>query len=314
MDKIRENKAADELVTIIREIVQEQLNQKDTTVLGEVIQNKGNNHVDVYIYPDRETVVHNILNSSGYNLLPGDFVHIYKVGNQISKAFIISKIVPYTGIINNTINPVGNSNTVISITSDYWISWENNQWMLNISPKLINNITNSTNVEFGIIRYLTSQTHQGNKYRNYNKKGYTKTKIINFVSNQKQTRPRAQDWVGGTFKNIVIDVVSGIYKLNITDYINNLIYYDIGSTRKRSWINKNSRARYNTYLKQGYWYRKYGFWFKINNGREYVENQKIFEIRNFDQKVLKHITDYDNYIIENNNNLEQNIIIKLIKR
>ena len=90
-------KAANELVDIIRDIVLRELDKRDSTSLCQVIEQKDDIHFNVYVVPDEDTVIENVLNSSGLDVQVGDYVYIYKIGNKLNNSFIISKVAPYTG-------------------------------------------------------------------------------------------------------------------------------------------------------------------------------------------------------------------------
>lgn len=84
-------RAANEMVNVIRELVKQEVDRMDTTVLCEVVSQEDDNHYSVYVLPDRETVVSNITNMTTYNLLPGDFCYVYKIKNSFANAFICYK-------------------------------------------------------------------------------------------------------------------------------------------------------------------------------------------------------------------------------
>ena len=90
-------KAANELVDIIRDIVLRELDKRDSTSLCYVTEQKDDLHFNVYVVPDEDTVIENVLNSSGLQIKVGDYVYIYKINNKLNNSFIISKVTPYTG-------------------------------------------------------------------------------------------------------------------------------------------------------------------------------------------------------------------------
>lgn len=82
-----------ELVDLIRSIVRSELNTKDSTVLGQIVQMNVDGSYDLYIEPDMNTVVHGMGVIAGMpQLNPGDYVYVYKIENKLQNAFIIRKI------------------------------------------------------------------------------------------------------------------------------------------------------------------------------------------------------------------------------
>ena len=89
-----DDKAANELVDIIREVIKQELNKIDTTVLCQIEAIKGNDRYDVSIVPDNSTFIRNVVNMTKFDLQVGDYVYIYKIKNQLSNSFICYNIIP----------------------------------------------------------------------------------------------------------------------------------------------------------------------------------------------------------------------------
>lgn len=87
-------KSADDFVALIRELIRDEINKNDTTLPCLVESVNFDDTVNIYLLPDRETVIPSIPNGSKYELKAGDSVLLYKVKNQISNAFIIAKLNP----------------------------------------------------------------------------------------------------------------------------------------------------------------------------------------------------------------------------
>ena len=85
-------RAANEMVNVIRELIQQEIDHMDTTVLCEVVSQDDDNHYSVYVLPDRTNVVTNIVNMTVYNLMPGDYCYIYKIKNNFANAFVCYKL------------------------------------------------------------------------------------------------------------------------------------------------------------------------------------------------------------------------------
>lgn len=85
-------RAANEMVNVIRELIQQEIDHMDTTVLCEVVSQDDDNHYSVYVLPDRTTVISNIVNMTVYNLSPGDYCYIYKIKNSFANSFVCYKL------------------------------------------------------------------------------------------------------------------------------------------------------------------------------------------------------------------------------
>lgn len=91
------DKAANELVDVIREVIRQEINRLDSTILCQVQAIKGDDHYDVSIVPDDKTYLRNVVNMTKFDLSVGDYVYVYKIKNQLSNCFICYKITPYKG-------------------------------------------------------------------------------------------------------------------------------------------------------------------------------------------------------------------------
>ena len=91
------DRAANELVDIIRDVVRQELNKIDSTILCQVKAIKGEDHYDVAIVPDDQTYLRNVVNMTKFDLEVGDYVYVYKIKNQLGNCFICYKVTPYLG-------------------------------------------------------------------------------------------------------------------------------------------------------------------------------------------------------------------------
>lgn len=82
-------KAAEELVSLIREMVREELNKRDSTVLCVVEEANSNGTINAYLATDMSNLITGILNPNNIICQKGDLVLLYKVNNQIPNSFII---------------------------------------------------------------------------------------------------------------------------------------------------------------------------------------------------------------------------------
>lgn len=85
---------SDKFLSVLKEIIREEINKTDQTVLCKVQSNNSDGTVNVFILPDLTTIVYNIINASKYELIEGDIVILYKIKNQINNSFIIAKYRP----------------------------------------------------------------------------------------------------------------------------------------------------------------------------------------------------------------------------
>jgi len=92
-----DQRAVNDLVDIIREIIKQELSTRDATILCQVKRKKDDNHYDLTIVPDDSNVVRNVVNMTKFDLQEGDYVYVYKINNQLSNSFICYKITPYLG-------------------------------------------------------------------------------------------------------------------------------------------------------------------------------------------------------------------------
>ena len=95
------NDSATQLVQLIREIVREELKDKDSTALFIVRQKNSNETYNISIYPDLDTVFYNIPNASKYDFDIGDMGVLYKLNNKPNNSFIINKFNYYNSLTNN---------------------------------------------------------------------------------------------------------------------------------------------------------------------------------------------------------------------
>ncbi len=82
-------KSADNLLNIIKDLINAELDKRDKVVLCEVAaKNEDGYYYDVYVVPDTKTVIHNIPNQTRYDPQVGDYVYVYKVENDFNNSFI----------------------------------------------------------------------------------------------------------------------------------------------------------------------------------------------------------------------------------
>lgn len=85
-------KSAKSMLDLIRELIKQQLDAKDQVALCQVASLGSDGMCNVYVVPDDANVIHGIPNKFGFELSPGDYVYVYKVGNSFSQSFVLAKI------------------------------------------------------------------------------------------------------------------------------------------------------------------------------------------------------------------------------
>lgn len=83
--------SANQLVNLIREIVREEVAKLDKTSIGRINSVNNDGTVNLVVLPDTNTQVNNVLNGTAQTLKSGDLVVLYKINNNISNAFVITK-------------------------------------------------------------------------------------------------------------------------------------------------------------------------------------------------------------------------------
>ena len=87
MDKKQKNKVreASDFVNVIREVVRQEFSNRDSTVIAIVESINSDGTLNLYVLPDRQSVVKNIINQCKYAFKPGDTALLYLIGNIIKK-------------------------------------------------------------------------------------------------------------------------------------------------------------------------------------------------------------------------------------
>lgn len=91
-DNLSKISAVNNMVDVIKEIVKDELNKQDNTVLCKIVRTNENGSYDVFIEPDEQNIVTNIPSIVDFELEQGDYVYVYKIRNQLNNSFIIKKI------------------------------------------------------------------------------------------------------------------------------------------------------------------------------------------------------------------------------
>ena len=87
-----EDKAAVQMVSMIKEIVSQEMDKRDSTILCRVEEQVDEFHYNLTIVPDSSSIVRDVPNMTIFKLKQGDYVYVYKINNQLSNCFICYKL------------------------------------------------------------------------------------------------------------------------------------------------------------------------------------------------------------------------------
>ena len=80
------------MLDLIKELIKQQLDNKDQVALCQIASPGSDGRYNIYVVPDDANVIHGIPNKFGFDLNTGDYVYVYKVGNQFAQSFIFAKV------------------------------------------------------------------------------------------------------------------------------------------------------------------------------------------------------------------------------
>ena len=89
---INNETTARSMLDLIKELIKQQLDNKDQVALCQIASPGSDGRYNIYVVPDDANVIHNIPNKFGFDLNTGDYVYVYKVGNQFAQSFIFAKV------------------------------------------------------------------------------------------------------------------------------------------------------------------------------------------------------------------------------
>ena len=89
---INNEKTAKSMLDLIKELIKQQLDNKDQVALCQIASPGSDGRYNIYVVPDDANVIHGIPNKFGFDLNTGDYVYVYKVGNQCAQSFIFAKV------------------------------------------------------------------------------------------------------------------------------------------------------------------------------------------------------------------------------
>ena len=130
-DNLKEISAVNGMVDIIKEIVKDEINKQDNTILCRIAKVNDNGSYDVFIEPDDQNVITNIPSIVDFDLHQDDYVYVYKIRNQLNNSFIIKKIGDLATPLTDKIKDIENALQSIDYTVN---NMEEKEGGLNISP------------------------------------------------------------------------------------------------------------------------------------------------------------------------------------
>ena len=90
MNKQKRGEAKD-FVEIMRDTIRQVLDDRDSTAICLVESVNPNETLNLFVLPDKQTVIRNIINQCKYKFKPGDTALLYLVNNRLSNSFVIAK-------------------------------------------------------------------------------------------------------------------------------------------------------------------------------------------------------------------------------
>lgn len=127
-NNLKKISAVNNMVDVINEMIHNELNKLDNTILCRIAKVNESGSYDVFIEPDDQNIITNIPSIADFGLEQGDYVYIYKIRNQLNNSFIIKKIGDLSTPLSGKITDIENRLNSI----DYSI--ENSSSGLNLDP------------------------------------------------------------------------------------------------------------------------------------------------------------------------------------
>ena len=239
--------AAEEMVNVIRDVIQQELSKKGQTILCQVVNKTDDKHYDVYVVPDESEVVKNVLNTTRFDFKEGDYVYIYKINNQLNNSFIMSAVDPYVGTDAPRVYHDTTQVTIEPVSVLYEASTK--RWFLQINDdSLYNALCNDGSHIIAAI------------YRHHSKKQAYRleTGVSRPYDDQRGSVyiDRLQYTMAASLNSAHVESIDLQHsfgrKIDVTHIIQEYIYYD------NYVLNESDIATTNTYRTEGAWWKKFG--------------------------------------------------------
>ena len=85
---------AKDFLSVTRDIIEQQIRNRSTDAVCEIESVNEDGTLNVFVLPDKQTILKNIINESRYNFKRGDSALLYKVHNRLSDSFVVAKFRP----------------------------------------------------------------------------------------------------------------------------------------------------------------------------------------------------------------------------
>lgn len=85
---------AKDFLSVTRDIIEQQIRDRSTDAVCEIESVNDDGTLNVFVLPDKQTILRNIINESRYNFKRGDSALLYKIHNRLSDSFVVAKFRP----------------------------------------------------------------------------------------------------------------------------------------------------------------------------------------------------------------------------
>lgn len=85
---------AKDFLSVTRDIIEQQIRDRSTDTVCEIESVNEDGTLNVFVLPDKQTILKNIINESRYNFKRGDNALLYKIHNRLSDSFVVAKFRP----------------------------------------------------------------------------------------------------------------------------------------------------------------------------------------------------------------------------
>ena len=85
---------AKDFLSVTRDIIEQQIRDRSTDAICEIESVNEDGTLNIFVLPDKRTILKNIINESRYNFKRGDNALLYKIHNRLSDSFVVAKFRP----------------------------------------------------------------------------------------------------------------------------------------------------------------------------------------------------------------------------
>lgn len=91
MTKGNKSREAGDFVNVVRDIIRQEMSNRDSTAVAIVESVNGDGTLNLYVLPDTQSVIRNVINQCRFDFIQGDTALLYLIGNRLSNSFVIAK-------------------------------------------------------------------------------------------------------------------------------------------------------------------------------------------------------------------------------